>query len=310
MPRKNSASTTDARLGKGRVRIGAQPIIWSNDDFFDLGGAISLERCLNEMKEAGYAGAELGRKFPAAAGALKTVLQAHGLELISGWHSTYLASRDFKEEKAGFIRHLDLLAEMKCGVVIVAECTGRTYHQPAAALGRGSCDDVLDAAAWEKVFRGLDALGRLAQERGLKLVYHPHMGTVVEGRPEIDRLMDSTRLVSLLADTGHLAFAGLEPLEIFRQYRERIAHVHLKNVRPDVVREAVAKKLSFKQAVQAGVFTVPGDGGIDFAPLFAVLADANYSGWMVVEAEQDPAKAPPLEYAKAARDYIRRATGL
>lgn len=301
---------TASRLDPASVRVGAQPIIWSNDDFSELGGETSLDQCLSEMKAAGYAGTELGHKFPSNAAALRNVLERHGLELVSGWHSAYLASRAFAEEKREFLRHLNLLAELGSRVVIVAECTGRTYHRPDVAMGRDSCVQVLDRDGWGKVFLGLETLGRLAQDKGLELAYHPHMGTVVEGRGEIDRLMDSTRSVALLADTGHLAFAGIEPLDIIRAYRSRIAHVHLKNVRPEVVREAALAKISFKDAVRRGVFTVPGDGGIDFGPIFKALAEALYGGWLVVEAEQDPAKAPPLEYARKARDYIRRTTGL
>ncbi|MFI5363061.1 MAG: myo-inosose-2 dehydratase [Elusimicrobiota bacterium] len=292
------------------MRIGAQPIIWSNDDFFEFGDAVSLDQCLSEMKAAGYAGTELGHKFPSEKSALKDALARHDLELISGWHSTYLASKDLESEKKDFLRHLDLLAALGCKVAIAAECTGRTYNVADRPMGRGSCSKVLDAAGWRKVAAGLESFAALAQDRNMKLVYHPHMGTVVESRTEIDRLMDAAPSVWLLADTGHFAFAGAEPLQVFRDYRTRIAHVHLKNVRPAVVEEAVARKLSFRDAVKKGVFTVPGDGGIDYAPFFKILADEKYAGWMVVEAEQDPAQAPPLEYVRRARAYLKQAAGL
>ena len=144
----------------------------------------------------------------------------------------------------------------------------------------------------------------------MKLVYHPHMGTVIETRAEIDRLFDAAKSVYLLADTGHFFFAGADPLAMFRDYRARIAHVHLKNVRPAVVEEAAARSLSFRDAVKRGVFTVPGDGGIDYAPIFKILAEEKYAGWLVVEAEQDPAQAPPLEFARRARAYVKRAAGV
>lgn len=312
MPRKNSASTINgaARLDPARVRVAAQPIIWSSDDFSELGGDIPLERCLSEMKAAGYAGTELGHKFPTEPAALKNTLSGHGLALASGWHSTYLASKPLAEERRDFAAHLNKLGALGCRVAIAAECTSRTYSDPKAPLGRGSCSGVLDAAAWTRMSRGLDELAAMAEDKGLSLAYHPHMGTVVESRSEIGRLMDAARKIKLLADCGHFTFAGADPLEIFRTYASRIAHVHLKDVRLDVMERAVAKRLSFRDAVVAGVFTVPGDGGVDFAPLFDALASARYEGWLVVEAEQDPAKAPPLEYARRAREYILRSTGL
>ena len=309
-PRKDRASTTEPRLDAKKVRIGAQPIIWSNDDFYELGEATPLDQCLSEMKAAGYAGTELGHKFPSDKEALKEVLARHGLALISGWHSTYLASKDFESEKKDFLRHLDFLAALDSKVVIVAECTGRTYNAAERLMGRGSCSGVLEEAGWKKVCAGLETFGKLARDKGLKLVYHPHMGTVIETRAEIDRLLDAAKTVWLLADTGHFFFAGVEPLKMFRDYRARIAHVHLKNVRPAVVEEAAALRLSFCDAVKRGVFTVPGDGGIDYAPFFEILAEEKYAGWMVVEAEQDPAKAPPLEYVRRARAYLKQATGI
>lgn len=310
MAKKDSASTTEPRLDPAKVRVAAQPIIWSSDDFPEFGGEIPLSRCLAEIKAAGYAGAELGHKFPKDAPALGEALQEHGLSLASGWHSSYLASRPLTEERADFARHADLLAALGCGVAIVAECTGRTYHQPDAPMGRGSCRAALDAAQRKTVAQGLDVLAEMAGERGLALAYHPHMGTVVEGEDEIDALMSATRGLKLLVDTGHSAFAGLDPLSLLRRYRERVAHVHLKNVRPSVVAPAAAEKMSFKDAIGRGVFTVPGDGGLDFAPLFAELARARYEGWLVVEAEQDPRLAPPLEYARRAREYVKAAAGV
>ncbi|MFI5350127.1 MAG: myo-inosose-2 dehydratase [Elusimicrobiota bacterium] len=297
-------------LDARKVRIGAQPIIWSNDDFFELGESTSLEQCLSEMRAAGYAGTELGHKFPSDSKALKEVLSKHSLELISGWHSTYLASKDFEAEKKDFLRHLDLLEALGSKVAIAAECTGRTYNIPHRSMGRGSCSGMLDQAGWQRMCVGLEVFGKLARDRGMKLVYHPHMGTVVETRSEIDRLMDGVKSVWLLADTGHFFFAGIEPIKMVRDYRARIAHVHLKNVRRAVVEEAVSRRLSFRDAVKRGVFTVPGDNGIDYAPIFKILAEEKYAGWMVVEAEQDPAQAPPLEYARRARAYIKQAAGV
>ena len=292
------------------VRVGVNPILWSNDDFRDLGGDLPLERCLGEMRAAGYAGTELGHKYPRDRAALGEVLDAHGLALVSGWHSTYVLERPLDVEREALVAHLDLLGALGCRTAIVAECSRRSYDDPGAALQFERNGDGLSSDEWDRLARGLDDLACIASERNMRLAYHHHMGTVVQTEPEIGALMARTRKLHLLLDTGHLAFAGVDPVRMLGAHRARVAHVHLKNVRPEVVRQAWAERWSFARAVRAGVFTVPGDGGIDFAPVFELLRGANYAGWLVVEAEQDPKIAPPLEYARRGRDYVRHATGL
>lgn len=293
------------------IKLGAQPIIWSNDDFHDLGGDTPLEKCLAEMLEAGYAGTELGHKFPKDPKALKKILGKYDLQLVTGWHSTYLATNPLKRETEDFRTHLKFLKDMGSPVVITAECSFRTYNDPKQRLNwEGREAQNLSASDLDKVFKGLDEFAKIAQDEGLTLVYHHHMGTVIQSLKEIDRLMENTNDVCLLGDTGHLAFAGEDPLLVFKKYKKRLNHVHLKNIRPEVVKKARDECYSFDRAVREGVFTVPGDGGINYYPLFEVLRDLKYSGWMVVEAEQDPKKANPLEYALKARDYIRKVTGL
>jgi sugar phosphate isomerase/epimerase len=142
---------------------------------------------------------------------------------------------------------------------------------------------------------------------GIRLVYHHHMGTIVESGEDIDALMASTGpSVHLLLDTGHATFAGLDPAALARRYRARIGHLHAKDVRAVVMAQAKRERLSFLDAVIAGVFTVPGDGCVDYPAVLRELP--GYSGWAVVEAEQDPAKAHPLTYAKLGynnlRDYL------
>jgi len=298
-------------LNPKNVRIAAQPIIWSNDDFHDLGGDTPLERCLSEMREAGYAGTELGHKFPKDPVKLKPLLQPYGLQLVSGWHSTYLAARPFAAERSGFIEHLAFLKAMGSPVVIVAECSYRTYNDPSRKLAwEFSPDEPFSSEEWKNITTGLEEFAKIAEDSDMKLVYHHHMGTGIQSLRQTDRLMEHTRRVLLVGDTGHLAFAGEDPLAVFKKYQSRIGHVHLKNVRPAVVTKARTEKWSFDKAVREGVFTVPGDGGIDYKPIFEVLERADYAGWMVVEAEQDPKKAPPLEYAKRARAYIKATAGV
>ncbi|MCC6277992.1 MAG: myo-inosose-2 dehydratase [Oligoflexia bacterium] len=287
------------------VKIGAQPIIWSNDDFKDLGGQTPLETCLAEMREAGYRGTELGHKFPKNPSELKPILQTYGLALISGWHSTYLAENSLESEIESFKEHLNFLAAMGSRVVIVAECSRRIYADPAKALMFNFKDnDSMTDSEWKKVSQGLEHFAELAGEKDMKVAYHHHMGTVIQNLEQIDRLMETTKHLSLLGDTGHLAFAGENPLGVFKKYASRMSHVHLKNVRFGVVAQAQANGWSFEQAVREGVFTVPGDGGIDYEPIFEVLENAKYQGWLVVEAEQDPEKAKPFEFAKKGREYI------
>jgi inosose dehydratase len=292
------------------IRIGANPIIWSNDDFHDLGGDIPLERCLAEMQAAGYAGSELGHKFPRTPEVLGPLLGRYDLQLVSGWHSLHLLERELEAEKRDFAAHADFLARMGSRVVIVAECSRQTYHDAARPLHFDHREALLGPADWERLASGLETLARVAAARGLQLAYHHHMGTVVQDRREIDELMRRTETVRLLVDTGHLVFADVDPMSVLRAYVNRVAHVHLKNVRPDVIIRARVEKWSFSQAVRAGVFTVPGDNGIDFAPILELLRGSGYTGWLVVEAEQDPRRSQPLYYARLGRDTLRGLAGV
>lgn len=286
------------------VRIGINPITWSNDDLPELGGATPLETCLAETREAGYAGIELGNKFPRRAETLRPLLDRHGLALVSGWYSGGLMARSLAEEIAAIEDHLALLAAMGCGVLIFAETTGSIAGSRATALSRRPR---LAEGDWADFGGKLTALAEHVAKRGVALAYHHHMGTIVETEAEIDRLMATTGpAVGLLLDTGHLAYAGADPLAVARRHIARINHVHCKDVRGPVLERVRGRDSSFLDAVVDGVFTVPGDGSIDYAPILAVLKAANYRGWLVVEAEQDPATAHPLTYARMGYDYLRK----
>jgi len=287
------------------VRIGINPITWSNDDLPELGGATPLETCLAETREAGYAGIELGNKFPRRAETLRPLLEGHGLALVSGWYSGGLMARSVAEEIAAIEDHLALLAAMGSGVLIFAETTGSIAGARATALSQRPR---LAAADWAGFGAKLTALAEHVAKRGVALAYHHHMGTIVESAAEIDRLMAATGpAVGLLLDTGHLAYAGADPLAVARRHSGRINHVHCKDVRSDVLERVRGADASFLAAVLDGVFTVPGDGMIDYRPLLALLAEARYRGWLVVEAEQDPAKAHPLTYARMGYAYLSKA---
>lgn len=284
------------------VRIGINPLTWSNDDMPELGADTPLATCLAEAKLAGYTGVELGNKFPRQAGALRPILAQHGLALVSGWYSSRLLERSVIEEITAVNDHLDLLVAMGCKVMVYAEVSGCVHGDKAVPLSRRP---VLAEDKWLRFGDQLNAMAEHLAQRGLRLAYHHHMGTVVETAAEIDRLMAVTSpQVGLLLDTGHLTYAGGDPVAVARRHAARIVHVHCKDVRLPVLAAVKARDSSFLNAVLDGVFTVPGDGGVDYAALLPVLKAGGYQGWLVVEAEQDPAKAHPLTYARMGHDNL------
>jgi inosose dehydratase len=292
-------------------KIGAQPINWINDDFRDLGADTTLETALGEMRDAGYAGSELGHRFPDDAKVIVQLLKQFDLRLVSGWHSTYFASNAHDAEVASFDRHMEKLRACGCDVVIVAECTHAIHSDGSKRLRFAPGLELLDDNGRDRLFFGLDRIAKRAAAKGMKVAYHPHMGTVIQDASDVDALMKQTRDLGLLLDTGHLKFAGSDPLAVAKQYASRIVHVHAKNVRQRVVDTARVEGWSFERAVRNGVFTVPGDpeGTIQYAPIFDVLARAGVKGWIVVEAEQDPKRANPLAFAKMGRAELRRIVG-
>jgi inosose dehydratase len=287
------------------VTLGINPITWTNDDMPELGGDTPLEVCLAEARAAGYAGIELGGKFPRQSAVLRPLLALHHLDLVSGWYSAHLARRTVNEELAAVSQHLDLLAAMGCAVMVFAEGHGSTDGDPAAPL---STRPILNDAAWPEFCAKLNEVARHLRRRGVRMAFHHHMGTVIQTEAEIDRLMANTDPdVGLLLDTGHLVFAGGDPVAVARRHGARIVHVHCKDVRATVLADVLLEDRSFLRAVLDGVFTVPGDGSIDYAAVLTALHDAGYSGWLVVEAEQDPAKAHPLTYARMGFTNLKRA---
>ncbi|MEK5033907.1 myo-inosose-2 dehydratase [Paenibacillus sp. FSL R7-0302] len=292
------------------VRLAIAPIAWTNDDMPELGGGNTFEQCISEMALAGYEGSEVGNKYPRSPERLHRALELRGLSIASAWFSAFLTVRPYEETAEAFRAHRDFLHEMGAKVIVVSEQGRSIQGQMDTPLFADK--PVFTDSEWTTLAEGLGGLGRLAAEKGMTLVYHHHMGTGVQTAAEIARLMEITdpNEVSLLFDTGHLAFSGENPLEVLREHLPRIKHVHLKDIRPEVVERVKAENLSFLQAVKAGAFTVPGDGCLAFGEIFAELAASPYTGWFVVEAEQDPALADPLEYAIKARRYIREHSGL
>jgi inosose dehydratase len=284
------------------IRIGANPIGWSNDDLRTLGGATPLETCLSEAREAGFEGIELGHKFPREPRPLQAVLSAHGLDLVSGWYSADLLTRDADAEIAAMRPHLDLLKALGAKVLVFAETSNAIHGQQATPLSKRP---VMAAYDWGEFGRRVTAVAEACLSEGVRLVYHHHMGTIVQTAEDVDAFMAATGPAAhLLLDTGHLTFAGADPVAVARRWRHRISHVHCKDVRADVMAKVLADDLSFLDAVVAGAYTVPGDGSVDFVSVLKELP--GYSGWLVVEAEQDPEKAHPLTYARLGHDNLAR----
>jgi inosose dehydratase len=296
-------------LNGERVSVGIAPIGWTNDDMPDLGKENTFEQCISEMALAGYKGCEIGNKFPTDKEVLKRALDLRGLTVCNQWFSAFLISRPFEETAKRFKERLDFLKYVGAKVIGVSE---QSYSIQGKKQPIFEGKHVMDDREWHLLCNGLNRLGQMAKDKQMKLTFHHHMGTVVQDENEIDRLMAHTDpdLVYLLFDSGHLSFDGIDPVKILKKYAKRIGHVHLKDLRNDVVAESKAKHLSFLDGVRNGTFTVPGDGDVDFRPIFDLLGESAYEGWIVVEAEQDPSKANPFEYAKKARDYIRKTAGI
>ena len=294
------------------VKLGIAPIGWCNDDMPELGAENTFKQTVSEMALAGFTGCEIGNKYPSDPAELKAQLDLRGMRIASRWFSSFLITKPYEEVEADFVRELEFLAAVGADRINVSEQSYSIQGQMDTPVLTGNHKHVMDEREWELLCDGLNRLGKAAADRGFKLCFHHHMGTVVQTAEETDRMMANTdpRYVFLCYDTGHFTFAGEDPLAMLKKYVDRIGHVHLKDMRLPVVEEARKNHWSFLQAVRNGAFTVPGDGNVDFDPVFKVLSDAGYQGWLLVEAEQDPEKADPLLYAQKARAYIRERTGL
>jgi inosose dehydratase len=294
---------------RDKVFLGITPTGWTNDDMPGIGDNIPFEQCVSEMALAGFEGCSVGHKFPRDPKVLKAALELRGLRVSEPWASTHFTAAEMEDRTVeGFRQQMAFIKEMGGTDVVVAELGHAVHQQPVFVLAN---KPVFSDEQWDRMVEGLNRLGRMAAEEEMRLCYHHHMGTGVQTRAEVDRLMSDTdpEVVHLLLDTGHLYWAGDDPLDMARAYADRITHVHLKDIRKDVLDRCTERKLSFLESMLEGAFTVPGDGVIDFEPIFRTLADAGYEGWLVVEAEQDPAKANPLEYAMKGRSYLRKVIG-
>ena len=296
---------------KNKVKLGIAPIAWTNDDMPDLGKENTFEQCVSEMALAGFTGSEVGNKYPKDPEVLKKALELRGVEICNQWFSSFLITKPFEEVEKEFRAQLTFLKAMGAKVIGASEQSHSVQGQMDTPVFGHKYE--MNYEEWDTFCTGMNKLGKIAKEEyGIALTFHHHMGTVVQSLAEVDRMMENTdpEYVSLLFDTGHFTYCGEDPLEVVKKYVHRIKHVHLKDIRPEVVEQVKKENMSFLAGVRAGAFTIPGDGCINYDPIFKVLEDAGYEGYMVVEAEQDPAKANPLEYAIRARKFIAEKTGL
>lgn len=286
------------------IRFGVSPIAWINDDLPALGGNTALESVLEEASEIGFAGIELGGRFPKDPGALKALLRRHQLALVGGWYSASLLTRSVAAEIQALQPHLQLLKAVDCSVFILAETSNAIHCDQGSPM---SASPQLADSGWDEFGRKLTEVADYLAKGGLRMAYHHHLGTVVESQQDLDRFLRSTgRSVGLTVDTGHAALGGIDTLALIRDHPHRIAHVHCKDIRSEVFGRIKSERKSFLDGVIGGMFTVPGDGDLEFSSVMQALAKIRYAGWIIVEAEQDPAVAVPKFYAALGLKTLRR----
>ena len=276
------------------VKIGVSPISWTNDDMPELGKDTTVEHCLTEGKQAGYRGFELGGKWPKDSEILRPLFDKYSMDVVSSWFCGGLLVDSLEDEIERITPHMNLLKDMGTEVIVYCEMDSCVHGDISSPLSKRP---ILDDGQWEEWTEKLSQLAKYTLSNGMKLAYHHHMGTVVQIEEEIDKLMAmTTNDLGLVFDTGHLIYAGADPLEVYKKYSDRVMHIHCKDVRGEILNHSLDTDSSFLNSVLSGVYTVPGDGDFNFSELFKMVGEANFSGWVVVEAEQDPAKAHPLTY--------------
>jgi inosose dehydratase len=284
------------------VKIGISPISWQNDDLPDLTAAYTMEQALREAREIGYTGVERGRRMPSNTAGLGAYLTANGLSLCGGWCSGNLLVNDVKTEIEAVRQQVEQFVALGAPCIVYAECSNTVQGNIAIPVNNRPKFTAADVRAYGAK---LSELAKWMADQGMPLAYHHHMGSFIESEDDVNALMEgSTPDVKLLFDTGHLLFGGADVLRTLDRWADRVHHVHFKDIRPEVVKNVRENRKSFLDAVIAGAFTVPGDGCIDFQAVTDKLKAIGYAGWIVVEAEQDPAKAPPYEYSKLGYEHI------
>ncbi|MEL7300346.1 MAG: myo-inosose-2 dehydratase [Pseudomonadota bacterium] len=284
------------------VKIGISPICWQNDDLPDLTAEFTMEQALREAREIGYTGVERGQRMPGDTDGLRAYLDAADIALCGGWCSGNLLVNDVQSEITAIAGQVKQFVALGAPCIVYAECSNTVQGQAGTPV---NARPKLDRDALRAYGAKLTEVAKWSADQGMPLAYHHHMGTIVESEADVDALMEgSGEALELTFDTGHLLFGGGDVMATMKRWAHRIRHVHFKDIRPDVVADVRAADRSFLDAVVAGAFTVPGDGCIDFQAVAHQLRAMDYDGWIVVEAEQDPAKAPPYEYSKMGYAHI------
>ena len=287
-----------------KLKLGIAPIAWSNDDMPELGGDTPIEQCLEEASLAGFTGIELGGKFPRNPGITNFLLKKYNLKMPGGWYGSLLRGRSVNDEWAAMQDHLNLLKMVKADVFVFADVSGSIQGDQSRKL---STRPNMDNAEFVEYCKKINEISNRLYNEGMPMSYHEHMGTIIQTEYDVDRFMENTNdNTFLLYDTGHLLFAQADFERVLKNYVTKINHVHCKDIRKNILENSLNNDLSFRESFLDGVFTVPGDGCIDYEPLFKILHENNYEKWLIIEAEQDPKKANPLEYAKIGHNYLTK----
>ena len=285
-----------------KIKLGIAPIAWSNDDMPELGGDTPIEQCLEEASSAGFTGIELGGKFPRNPGITNFLLDKYNLKMPGGWYGSLLRGRSAEDEWVAMQDHLNLLKLIKADVFVFADVSGSIQGDQSRKL---STRPKMDGEEFIQYCKKINEISDRLNDEGIPMSYHEHMGTIIQTEYDVDRFMENTNdNTFLLYDTGHLLFAQADFERVLKNYVTKINHVHCKDIRKNILENSLKHDLSFRESFLDGVFTVPGDGCIDYVPLLKILYENNYEKWLIIEAEQDPKKANPFEYAKIGYNYL------
>ena len=285
-----------------KIKLGIAPIAWSNDDMPELGGETPIEQCLREANSAGFIGVELGGKFPRNPGIVKFLLEKFNLSMPGGWYGSKLKERSVEDEWQLMQDQIELFLSLDTKVFIFADVSGSIQGRGDVPLTKRP---TLTLDEWKEYSKKITEISNRLEDVGLPISYHHHMGTIIQTESDIEKLLDLTNeKTKLLFDTGHLLFAQADYERCLKKYISRINHVHCKDMRKSVLEKSLKLDLSFRDSFLEGVFTVPGDGCINYNPLIKILYESNYREWLIIEAEQDPKNANPLEYAKIGYNYL------
>lgn len=298
-------------LKRENIKLGIAPIAWVEDDMPEYGKEATFLQVISEIALTGYEGTEIGCLYPRNPKVLNEEFKRRGIENITQWFSSYLNEMPFWQVERDFKNHMYFLKASGAKLINVSDQSFSVQHRASTSFLE---KPVLNESQWRVLAEGLNKLGKIAVENDMMIVYHHHMTTTVQTAAEVDKLMELTnpKYVNLIFDTGHLAFSGDDPVAVLDKHFDRIKHIHLKNIRKDVVEKCRTERLSFLDSVLEGAFTVPGDpeGCVDFPAVFKILEEREYKGWLVVEAEQDPYKYNPFDYAVMARKYMKEQIGI